>query len=195
MTNGYPMIKNLHSGYVIFSVIAGFVICMIFFQKSAASPGMDRVEQNKKHTETEPMAKSVVHLYFADKNNSFLKAEERDLLHSNDPIEFGKVIVEALIDGPRTSLMRTIPESTKLKAFYNTQDGTAYIDLSDSVKEGHPGGAESELFTIYSMVNSLVLNIPEIHAVKFLINGKESMTLNGHIDLRSPFKANMLLIR
>jgi hypothetical protein len=39
------------------------------------------------------------------------------------------------------------------------------------------------------------LNIPEIHAVKFLINGKESMTLNGHIDLRSPFKANMLLIR
>ena len=67
--------------------------------------------------------------------------------------------------------------------------------MSDGVKEGHSGGVKSELFTIYSMVDSLVLNIPEIHAVKFLINGKESMTLNGHIDLRFPFKANMLLIR
>jgi len=189
------MIKNHYTGSVIFTIIAGIVICVIFFQKSAASPGVDRVEQNEKFIKTESAAKSLVHLYFADKNNSFLKAEERDLLHSNDPIEFGKAVVEALIDGPRTGLMRTIPEGTKLKAFYNTQDGTAYVDLSDTVKDSHPGGVKSELFTIYSVVDSLVLNIPEIHAVKFLINGKESMTLNGHIDLRSPFKANMLLIR
>jgi len=39
------------------------------------------------------------------------------------------------------------------------------------------------------------LNIPEIHAVKILIGGRESMTLAGHIDLRFPLKANMLLIR
>ena len=195
MTNGYIMIKYHYSGKVIFSVIAGIVICMIFFQKSAASQGIDRVEQNKKHTETEPMAKSVVHLYFADKNNSFLKSEERELLHSNNPTEFGKAIIAALIDGPRTGLIRNILEGTKLKAFYLTEDGTAYADMSDDIKEGQSGGVKSELFAIYSVVNSLVLNIPDIHAVKFLINGKESMTLNGHIDLRFPFKANMLLIR
>jgi spore germination protein GerM len=189
------MIKNHYTGSVIFTIIAGIVMCVIFFQKSAASPGVDRVEQNEKFIKKESAAKSLVHLYFADKNNSFLKAEERDLLHSSDPIEFGKAVVEALIDGPRTGLMRTIPEGTKLKAFYNTQDGTAYVDLSDTVKDSHPGGVKSELFTIYSVVDSLILNIPEIHAVKFLINGKEAMTLNGHIDLRSPFKANMLLIR
>ena len=189
------MIKHHYSGNIIFSVIAGIIICMIFFQKSAASPGMDRVEQNKKLTETEPMAKSVVHLYFADKNNSFLKSEERELLHSNNPTEFGKAIIAALIDGPRTGLIRNILEGTKLKAFYLTEDGTAYADMSDDIKEGQSGGVKSELFAIYSVVNSLVLNIPDIHAVKFLINGKESMTLNGHIDLRFPFKANMLLIR
>jgi spore germination protein GerM len=141
------------------------------------------------------LAKPVVHLYFADRNNSFLKAEERDLFQSNNPTEFGKVIVEALIDGPRTGLMRTIPDGSKLKAFYITADGTAYVDMSDDVKEGHSGGVKSELFTIYSVVDSLILNIPEIDAVKFLINGKESMTFNGHIDLRFPFEANMLLIR
>ena len=91
--------------------------------------------------------------------------------------------------------MRTIPADTTLKAFYVTRDGTAYIDMSDAIRDAHPGGVESELFTIYSMVNSLTLNIPEIDAVKILIGGNEAMTLNGHIDVRFPFKANMLLIR
>ncbi len=179
----------------IFFVIVGIAISMIFLTWPAASRGMDSAEQNAKVAETKNSVKSVVHLYFADKNNLFLKAEDRVFLHSSNPVEFGKAIIEALIDGPRTGLMRTIPEGAALKAFYVTGDGTGYVDLSNGVKEGHPGGVKSELFTIYSMVDSLVLNIPDIHAIKFLINGKESMTLNGHIDLRFPFKANMLLIR
>jgi spore germination protein GerM len=193
--NGDAMMGDRHLYNVIFSGFAGIIISMIFLAGSAASAGMDRVEQNTKITETQNSVKSVVHLYFADRNNSYLKAEDRDLLHSNHPVEFGKAIVEALIDGPRAELMRTIPEGSKLKAFYITGDGTAYVDMSDEIKEGHPGGVKSELFTIYSIVDSLVLNIPEIEAVKFLINGKESMTLSGHIDLRFPFKANLLLIR
>jgi hypothetical protein len=67
--------------------------------------------------------------------------------------------------------------------------------MSKEIKEKHPGGSRSELMTIYTIVNSLILNIPEIDAVKILIEGCESMTLAGHIDTRFPFKANMLLIR
>jgi len=156
---------------------------------------MDNIEQNKRITETEPSRKSIVHLYFSDKDNSFLKAETRDLFHSDNSEEFGKYIVEALIEGPRTALMRTIPAGTTLKAFYITRDGTAYADLSETIRDAHPGGVKSELFTIYSIVNSLTLNIPEIDAVKILISGKEAMTLDGHIDGRFPFKANMLIIR
>ena len=195
MTNGYAMMRNRHLYRVIFSVIAGIAISIIFFTGSAVSRGMDSAEQNTKAAETINSVTSIVHLYFADKNNSFLKAEDRTFLHSNHPAEFGKEIIEALIGGPRTGLMRTIPENSKLKAFYITGDETAYVDLSNGFKGRHSGGVKSELFTIYSMVDSLVLNIPEIRAVKFLINGKESRTLNGHIDLRFPFKANMLLIR
>jgi len=156
---------------------------------------MEQVEQNTKITETKHSIKSVVHLYFSDKDNSFLKAEARDLLHSDNSAEFGKNIIEALIEGPRNGLMRTIPANTALKAFYITRDGTAYVDMSEAIRDNHPGGVKSELFTIYSMVDSLTLNIPEIDAVKILISGKETMTLAGHIDVRFPFKANMLLIR
>jgi hypothetical protein len=49
--------------------------------------------------------------------------------------------------------------------------------------------------TVYSLVNSIVLNLETVEAVKILIDGQEETTLAGHIDLRNPFTANMLLIR
>jgi hypothetical protein len=127
--------------------------------------------------------------------STFLIAEERSFFRSSDPAEAGKRIIEALIHGPEKGLMQTIPGAAKLRALYVTQDGTAYVDLTVAVKDQHPGGVKSELLTIYSIVNSLILNIPEINAVKILIAGSESLTLAGHIDLRLPFKADMLSIR
>lgn len=138
---------------------------------------------------------SVVHLYFADRENRFLIAEDRAVLHSDEPADLGRIIIKELIGGPREGLMQTIPTGTNLRAFYITQDGTAYVDLTREITEKHPGGVKSEILTIYSIVNTLILNIPEINAVKILVRGHESQTLTGHIDLRFPFKADMLLIR
>lgn len=178
-----------------FTVISGIVISMVLLSIPLNSSGADQIDKDKKISETQYSDQEIVHLYFSDQKNSFLIAEGWNLAHPSNPDEFGKVIVSALIEGPRTGLMRTIPAGTTLKAFYVTRDGIAYVDLSDTIKDAHPGGVKSELFTIYSMVNSLILNIPEINAVKILIGGREAMTLSGHVDLRFPFKANMLLIR
>ena len=71
----------------------------------------------------------------------------------------------------------------------------ALVDFSAEIQENHPGGVATELLTVYSIVNSLILNIAEIEVVKILIEGQESLTLAGHIDLQQPFEANMLLIR
>ncbi len=154
-------------------------------QKEPQLPGTNRQKTNK----------TIVYLYFADKENAHLMSEERVVFHSNDPAELGQVIIEELIKGPDKGLMQTIPANTVLNAFYVAKTGTAFIDLSEGIKENHPGGAHMESMTIYSIVNSLVLNIPEIRKVKILIQGREAMTLAGHIDLRFPFKANMILVR
>jgi len=139
--------------------------------------------------------KSLIYLYFADKQNAFLIAEEKALFHPDDPAVFGRVIIEELIKGPQGDLMRTIPKNTALNALYITQDRTAIVDLTGAAKENHPGGSQSEIMTIYSIVNSLVLNMPQVDRVKILIEGREAMTLAGHIDLRLPFKADMMLVR
>jgi len=138
---------------------------------------------------------TVVHLYFADPSHRFLVAEKKSIADTGDPVSLGSAIIEALISGPSGELCRTIPESTQLMGMYITQDGTAYVDFSDALSNDHPGGAQMELFTIYAIVNSLVLNIDAVDSVKLLIAGRESKTLSGHMDLQFPFKANMLMVR
>lgn len=137
----------------------------------------------------------VVYLYFIHKNNVNLSAETREIPPMHDPVARGRFIVENIINGPRSDLHRSVPGKTRLNAFYVTKDKIAYIDLSDDVTNDHPGGAAIEHLTIYSLVNSLILNIPEIDGVKFLINGREALTLAGHVDIRYPFYSNMVLIR
>jgi len=188
--------KKRHILYIVIAIIAVSAIYLIVHNRPEKSPRLNEFEKNIPHVNPQQLDKKKIHLYFADKGNSFLIAEERTISQSPDPAEFGKTIIEALIKGPLEGLMRTIPVDTALSAFYVTQDGrTAYVDLTKEVKERHPGGIKTELITIYSIVNSLTLNISGIDAVKILIGGHESMTLAGHIDLRFPLKANMLLIR
>lgn len=177
------------------AVVYGIVLTMVLLNISLNSSEADQLGQDMNITETQHSDRAMVHLYFSDRKNLFLIAEERNLVHFGNPNKLGSGIVTALIEGPRTGFMRTIPANTILKAFYISQDGIAYVDMSAAIKDAHPGGIKSELFTIYSIVNSLMLNVPEIDAVKILIDGREAMTLSGHVDLRFPFKANMLLIR
>jgi len=138
---------------------------------------------------------SDVYLYFADEKGFSLVAEKRLINQNEDPAEMGRAIIEDLIKGPNGNLVRTIPQGTSLNAVYVTQDGTAFVDFSNALRENHPGGSQTELLTVYSIVNSLALNIQQVERVKILIDGGETMTIAGHIDSRFPFQANMTLIQ
>lgn len=185
--------KNKHLIYVAaLSILVGSFGSASFFilPAMASEPDIFNTMGETKHSE-----RAVIHLYFADKENSYLIAEKRVLVQPDDPAQKGKRIIESLIKGPKEGLMRTIPLNTTLRALFVTKDKTAYADFSPIISEKHPGGCKSEIITIYSIVNSLILNVPEIDAVKILIGGREAMTLAGHIDLRFPLKADMLLVR
>jgi hypothetical protein len=184
-----------HSFFAVFKILAVCTFYMLIPGAPHNSSALDHSGQNSQINAAQHADKAIMQLYFSNKENSFLIAEERKLSPANNPTEYGQTIIAALIQGPTEGLMRTIPAGTILRAFFVTPDGTAYVDLTATLKDAHPGGIQSEQMTIFSIVNSLILNIPEINAVKILIDGRESMTLAGHIDLRFPFKANMLLIR
>jgi len=152
-------------------------------------------DQQRQPSVIQPLEKKIVHLYFKDRELSFLEAETRELVSPQDTILLGKGILDMLIRGPEQGLGPTIPRHTGVRAFFIAEDGTAYADLTGNIQTDHPGGSVTEMLTVYSIVNSLVLNIPVIKQVKLLIDGQEAMTLAGHIDIRNPLKANMLMVR
>jgi hypothetical protein len=139
--------------------------------------------------------RGTVHLYFSDSEDSFLKAEERVLALPNAAVQRARKIVEALIEGPRSPLIPTIPDGTKVLSVYTTEDGIVCIDFSRGIIENHPGGTRSELLTIFSVVNTLAANIPDMKAVKILIEGRGAKTLAGHIDIRFPLRPDMDMIK
>ena len=190
------MIAKRYIWYFAFALITGIVLLLVMVMRSDQTGAIRRQLAKSPRPADLAISQAVaVNLYFSDKDNQFLMAEERVLKSPKDPEFFARSIVEALIKGPQQGLSRTIPAETAVRAVYLTPEGTCYLDLTSDIAEGHPGGITSELLSIYSIVNSLVLNVTEIEAVKILINGDESMTLAGHIDLQVPIKANMLLIR
>ena len=137
----------------------------------------------------------VVYLYFSDNEHTVLMAEQRSLPAGIRSEEAGVRIMQALLEGPQQRLERTIPMETRLRGFYILKNRTAYVDLSSPIRDRHPGGARSELLTIYSIVNTLAMNLVEIETVKILIEGQEATTLRGHMDLRFPLRPNLLYVR
>ena len=176
-------------------LLAGWAVWVVLLYPATAQAQADSRQGTQPNDLPAASQNAVVDLYFADWNNSFLKSEQRTMLQSPDAVSFARDIVEALIKGPQKGLLRTLPEGTVLNALYITPDNVCYVDLSEAVRTHHPGGSNSELLTIYSVVNSLILNIPQIKQVKILIGGNESSTLAGHIDLQDPLKAHLLIIR
>ena len=141
------------------------------------------------------LQKRQVHLYFGDGNGRYLSAEQRVVDEPADVASACRGLVQALILGPSQGGTRTLPQDASLRNLFVTSEGVAYVDFKSDAFDHHPGGVETEMLTIYSIVNTLVLNMEEIRWVKFLIGGQEAATLAGHVDLSRPFKADMLWVR
>jgi len=193
-----PYAQSRHNRTILAAIgilFIGSAICLFFQDANAQGAQLNHENSVSRPAGPTQSKKSAAHLYFADRDNYYLMSEQRVVSHSGDAVGYARSIAEALIKGPQNSLVRTIAADTELRAIYVIPDGTCYVDLTQAAVKHHPGGCNSELLTIYSVVNSLILNVPEIKRVKLLIDGKEVQTLAGHIDLVFPLEANMLLIR
>jgi hypothetical protein len=145
--------------------------------------------------EAQVLQKREVHLYFGGNNGRFLSAEQRVVDEPLDVAAAARGLVKALIEGPLQGGTRTLPPDAGLRSFFITPDGVAYVDFKADAFDHHPGGVETELLSIYSIVNTLVLNMEEIRRVKIIVGGQEAATLAGHVDLSHSFQADMLWVR
>lgn len=134
-------------------------------------------------------------IYFPGSAGDGLVGEPREIFNTTAPGDRAKQILADLISGSdEQKNLRAVPPGTQLRQVYVLEDGTAFVDFSADLKEGMRGGSTEELFTIYAIVNSVVLNIPEIRRLGILIDGEPVETLNGHLDLRRPLPPDPSII-
>ena len=140
---------------------------------------------------TADVRKITATLYYVGDDGMSLVPAQREVPFGATVVEQARAIIEAQLAAAAAPLVSAIPAGTKLREVFVTERGDAFVDLSSDVIGNHPGGSLDEIFTVYTLVNALTVNLPAVTRVQILVDGKEVDTLAGHVDLRHPLSKSM----
>lgn len=121
-----------------------------------------------------------------------LHPRPRELAVPDDPAAQIRVVVEALLAGPREGeeVQRVFPEAAgvvEVAEVYLSPDGVAVLDLKPAEGDWEPvAGSRQELMMVYSLVNTVSLNVPAARRVALLWDGVQRPTFAGHVDTTRP---------
>lgn len=142
-----------------------------------------------------PTAHITATLFYGSEDGQALVPVKREVPLADGVVAQGRQIVAAQLQSPPAPYVSVIPSGTTLRAFYVTQRGDAFVDVSSEISRAHPGGSFTELLTVYSIVNAVTANLPAVQRVQILIDGKEADTIAGHVDVRRPLRRDATLVR
>lgn len=132
-------------------------------------------------------------LFYATPEGDALMPVRREVNLAEGVVAQGRQIVAAQLQPPIEPLISAIPAGAALRAFYVTEKGDAFVDLTGLA--AHPGGTLAELLTVHAIVNAITANLPAVQRVQILVDGKEVDTIAGHVDVRRPLPRDTSLVR
>lgn len=179
-------------------VIALALLCGLAFGVSKVLERLVRPEASAP-TPPAPPATPTAHitatLFYAAEDGQALVPVRREVTLANGVVPQGRQILLAQLQAPPSPYISVIPPGTTLRAFYVTERGDAFVDLSGELSRAHPGGSLTELLTVYAIVNAVTANLSGVQRVQILIDGKEVDTVAGHVDIRRPLQRDSTLVR
>jgi hypothetical protein len=156
----------------------------------AVPPGPDATPTDTRQTE-EPLP---VVLYIPA--NGVLVAQTIAMKRHSEPQLHARDVVAAVLGNQRSVLLPVLKE-LRLHSLYLGEAGTVFLNLSASQPSQTEirASAWDELLALYAIVNTIMQNVPEVKQVHFLKDGREVLTLAGHMDLTRSFVRRTDLIR
>ena len=130
----------------------------------------------------------TVTLYVADDDAGVLRARSAQIPLPGGRQQRAEELLRALLriyqqpDAPHR-----IAPTADIRSIYLVDPGGAVIDLNAPFADQHRSGILSEQLTVNSLVETLAVNVPGIHRVNILVEGKTRETLAGHADLSDTF--------
>jgi len=124
-------------------------------------------------------------------SDGLLHPELREVPLPGELNERARLVVRELLAGPSDGLAPVVPYPAEVYAVF-VDSGRAFIDISAPPEPLE--GSHIELMLVYGIVDSVLLNCPELQAVQLLFGGSEVPTLTGHLDLSRPLVLNRRFI-
>ena len=134
-------------------------------------------------------------LFYGSEDGLALVPVRREVALAEGTVPQAREILAVQFQPAPPPYVSLIPPGTTLRAFYATERGDAFVDLSTEVASEHAGGSATELLTVYAIVNAVTANLPAVQRVQILVDGREVDTLAGHVDLRRPLERDLSLVR
>jgi spore germination protein GerM len=181
--------------YLVFLIIVGLGLFLAYHFRQEILDFLKPLSAKKPEKKVAVKEKKVVTLFFSEEEGEYLVEEKREILKTGRVEEEAKETVVELIKGPKGRLIPALPPHTRLLTLRMDQNGVAKVNFDQTLSKEHPGGSSAEMLTLYSIVNSLTLNFPQIKRVQILIDGKEAESIAGHISLKQPVSFNSSIVK
>jgi hypothetical protein len=133
-------------------------------------------------------------LFYTTPEGDALMPVRREVPLAEGLVAQGRQILTSQFEAAPEPYVSAIPAGTTLRAFYVTEKGDAFVDVS-GIAGAHPGGSLTEMLTVHAIVNAVTANLPAVQRVQILVDGKEVDTIAGHVDIRRPLTRDTSLIR
>jgi len=174
-------------------VAAGFLAWRSLAGRTGENGAAGVGEESEANTATADPA--LGQLYFPGAGGR-LYAEPRDLPPLVDlPARISRVVEELLAGPSESGRFRLLPEGVALAGVHVSVDGIAYVDLASADLPAPPAsGSTEERLAVYGLVNSILVNAPELRGVVLLWNGQQRATFSGHLDTTRPLTTDRTLI-
>jgi spore germination protein GerM len=180
--------RNLKTATVFIALLVVIVGAIALWGNTSITLNMAAVQ----HTASEPMKppfeseRKSVTLFFLTRGSNSFQEETREIERGATTTEDAKRILIELVKGPKSGeLASTVPQEAQLLNLFIDSSGTAYVDFNRGLRDGLQGGAQEELYAVFSIVNTLTSNFDRITRVQILVEGAEIPTLAGHVDTRT----------
>jgi hypothetical protein len=132
--------------------------------------------------------RKVVLFFVAD--GTRLDREARELPACTDTEVCVKDLLDELFSGPVGDLDQALPEGAELSGV-RLEGDLAVVDVTQAFVTDLPPGSSAEMMAVYSIINTVCFNYPQITMVKITVSGGTA-TLK-HLDLSDPLPPDYTL--
>jgi spore germination protein GerM len=173
------------------SLLIPFAIIALVFGALIWKKMQDSRERHPEPQVNQPAAMRKGVLFFVA-DGTRLAREARELPSCTDTKTCVEDLLDELFSGPLGDLDEALPEGAALTGV-RLEGDLAVVDVTKPFATDLPAGSSAEMLAVYSIINTVCFNYPQIARVSITVEGAAA-NLN-HLDLSDPLPPDYSLER